>query len=129
MSQEVVHPVNLSLDEEMRLLDQELRAYQRIWLIERSQAGVWGIAIVKDLPEHQWPEPDENGYLAPSDKWLTIAYRRHEHLAKAIKDAREDLVIRNEKEDQESRDAGAEEKFLQHINPDPVTKIATELKS
>lgn len=128
MSQEVVHPVNLSLDEEMRLLDQELRAYQRIWLIERSQAGVWGIAIVKDLPEHQWPEPDENGHIAPSDKWLTIVYRRHEHLAKAIKDAREDLIIRNEKEDQDSRDAEAEEKFVQPINPDPVTGIAQELK-
>lgn len=129
MTQEVVHPVNLSLDEEMRLLDQELRAYQRIWLIERSQAGVWGVAIVKDLPEHQWPEPDENGNIAPSDKWLTIVYRRHEHLAKAVKDAREDLVIRNEKEDQDSRDAGAEEKFVQPINPDPVTRIATELKN
>lgn len=129
MSQEVVHPVNLSLDEEMRLLDQELRAYQRIWLIERSQAGVWGIAIVKDLPEHQWPEPDENGYLAPSDKWLTIVYRRHEHLAKAIKDAREDLIIRNQNEDHESHDNEAEQKFAQPINPDPVTGIAAEIKN
>jgi hypothetical protein len=128
MSSSVGHFGNFSLDEQLSLLDSELRAYQRIWLIERSKSGTWGIAVVKDLPEHQWPEPDEQGYLAESDKWKTIVYRRHECLAKAIHDAREDLVIRNQMDDQDALDAEAEEKFLQPINPDPVSEIADLLK-
>jgi len=112
---EVVLPVNLSIDEELRLLDLELRAYQRIWLIERSDAGIWGVGIVKDLAESEWPVPQEGQELAKSDKWRTIVYRRHEYLAKAIKDSKDDLVLRNEKADQDSRDAEAEEEFVKSI--------------
>jgi hypothetical protein len=49
MTGPVVHFGNYSIDEQLELLDRDLRAYQRIWLIERSPEGVWGIAIVKDL--------------------------------------------------------------------------------
>lgn len=114
-----------TVDQELAHLDGVLRAYQRIWLIERSQAGVWGVAVVKDLPEHQWPEPDENGYIANSDKWITIAYRRDENLAKAIHDVTEDVQQRNEQDDQ---DAEAEKSFVKPINPDPVSEIARVLK-
>lgn len=129
MSSPVGHFGNFSLDAEFDLLDQELRAYQRIWLIERNPSGTWGVGIVKDLPESQWPKPEvEGGYIPESDKFKTIVYRRHECLAKALHDAREDLIIRNQKEDQDALDAEAEEKFLQPINPDPVSKIADLLK-
>jgi hypothetical protein len=128
MTGPVVHFGNYSIDEQLELLDRDLRAYQRIWLIERSPEGVWGIAIVKDLPQHQWPEPNEYGVVPHSDTYQTIVYRRHECLAKAIWDAREDLLIRNENDDHESHDAEAEEKFAQPINPDPVTGIADLLK-
>lgn len=128
MSGAVVHFGNFSLDEELDLLDRELRAYQRIWLIERSKIGTWGIAVVRDLPEHQWPEANENGYIPDSSKYETIVYRRHECLAKAVHDARQDLIMRNEGDDQESQDSEAEEKFLQPINPDPVSRMAADLK-
>lgn len=129
MSSPVVHFGNFSLDEQLDLLDRELRAYQRIWLIERNPSGTWGIALVKDLPESQWPKPEvEGGYIPESDKFKTIVYRRHECLAKAIHDAREDLIVRNQLDDQDALDAVAEEKFLQPINPDPVSEIAESLK-
>lgn len=131
MSEAVVELSKLSIDEELKKLDETLWAFQRIWLIERSDKGIWGIAVVKDLPESEWPEPNENGYLAPSDKWQTIAYRRHENLAKAIHDVREDVAMRNAGivAQQEAEDAAAESKFTTPINPDPVTKIAKALKS
>jgi len=128
MTSPVVHFGKYSIDEQLELLDRDLRAYQRIWLIERSPEGTWGVAIVKDLPKHQWPEPNEYGVVPHSDTYKCIVYRRHECLAKAIFEAREDLLIRNEKEDQESHDAEAEKKFTQPINPDPVTEIAKTLK-
>lgn len=129
MSGSVVHFGNYSIDEQLELLDRDLRAYQRIWLIERSQEGMWGVAIVKDLPEHKWPEPNIYGVVTHSDKYQTIVYRRHECLAKALWDAREDLTIRNSNDDQEDHDAEAEKKFTQSINPDPTTEIADLLKN
>jgi len=128
MSGAVVHFGNYSLDEEFDLLDRELRANQRIWLIERTKGGIWAVAVVRDLPEHQWPEPNQYGVVVDSDKWETIAYQRHECLAKAAHDVREDLVKRNERDDQDSRDKVAEEKFVKPINPDPLTEIADALK-
>lgn len=125
MVSESVSTICGGVDQELAHIDGVLRAYQRIWLIERSQAGVWGVAVVKDLPEHQWPKPDENGYIANSDKWLTIAYRRDESLAKAIHDVAEDVRLRNEQDD---RDAEAEKSFTKTINPDPVSEIARVLK-
>jgi len=112
----------------MELLDRELRANQRIWLIERSKSGVWGVAVVRDLPESQWPEPNEYGVIPDSEKYQTIAYRRHECLAKALWDTREDLLLRNYNDDHESHDEEAEKRFTQPINPDPVTEIADLLK-
>lgn len=114
-----------TVDQELSHLDGELHAYQRIWLIERSQAGIWGAAVVKDLPEHQWPEPNQYGVVVDSDKWITIAYRRDADLAKAIHDVAEDVRLRNEHDDQ---DAEAEKAFIKPINPDPVSEIARVLK-
>jgi hypothetical protein len=102
MNQGPVEFSSLSIDEELRLLESELHAFQRIWLIERTKSGVWGIAVIHDLPEHKWPAPNEHGYIPDSDKWETIAYRRHENLAKAIRDVREDIILRNNKEAEES---------------------------
>lgn len=114
-----------TVDEELVRLDGALHAYQRIWLIERSQAGIWGVAVVKDLPEHQWPKPDHNGHIANSDKWITIAYRRDADLAKAIHDVAEDVRLRNEHDEQ---DLEAEKAFVKPINPDPVSEIARVIK-
>jgi hypothetical protein len=89
----------LSIDAELKELNNVLLATQRIWLIERSESGVWGVGVVRDLPEHQWPNPEElERPLYSSDKFETIAYRRHENLAKAIHDTRVDLELRNERE-------------------------------
>lgn len=125
MTEEIVSTGCGGVDQELAHLEGILMGFQRIWLIERSQAGIWGIAVVKDLPEHQWPEPDENGYIANSDKWLTIAYRRDESLAKAIHDVAEDVHMRNE---QDARDEEAEKGFTKPINPDPVSEMARVLK-
>lgn len=114
-----------TVDEELVRLDGALHAYQRIWLIERSQAGIWGVAVVKDLAEHQWPKPDYKGYIANSDKWITIAYRRDADLAKAIHDVAEDVRLRNEHDEQ---DLEAEKAFVKPINPDPVSEIARVIK-
>jgi hypothetical protein len=130
MSDAVVDISKLSIDEELSSLDAILWANQRIWLIERSEKGIWGIAIVKDLPESQWPEPIEGEPLSKSDTWVTIAYRRHENLAKAIRDVREDVIARNAKQvaDDEEADLAAEKQFTKPINPDPITGIAKALK-
>lgn len=125
MAEEIVSTGCGGVDEELAHLEGVLRAYQRIWIIERSVSGAWGIAVVKDLPEHQWPEPDHNGYIADSDKWLTIAYRRDVSLAKAIHDVAEDIRLRN---DQDDRDELAEKEFTKPINPDPTSEIARVLK-
>lgn len=100
MSTDNLAPIDeLSIDAELKELDNVLLATQRIWLIERSESGVWGVGVVRDLPEHQWPNPEElERPLYSSDKFETIAYRRHENLAKAIHDTRVDLELRNEKE-------------------------------
>ena len=100
MSTDNLTPIDeLSIDAELKELDNVLLATQRIWLIERSESGVWGVGVVHDLPEHQWPNPEEIGRpIYSSDKFETIAYRRHENLAKAIHDTRVDLEFRNEKE-------------------------------
>jgi hypothetical protein len=131
MSEDNLTPIEaLSVDAELKELDNILQATQRLWLIERSESGVWGVGIVHDLAEHQWPNEEELGRpIYSSDKFETIAYRRHENLAKAIYDARVDVQIRNENEATEAQDAEAEEKFLQPINPDPITGIASKLKS
>ena len=100
MSTDNLAPIDeLSIDAELKELDNVLLATQRIWLIERSESGVWGVGVVRDLPEHQWPNPEElERPLYSSDKFETIAYRRHENLAKAIHDTRVDLELRNERE-------------------------------
>lgn len=99
----------LSIEAELKELDNVLQATQRLWLIERSTSGVWGVGIVHDLPEHQWPSEEElDRPLYSSDKFVTIAYRRHENLAKAIHDARVDIVIRNEKQAAETQDSEEE---------------------
>jgi len=100
MSTDNLTPIEeLSIDAELKELDNVLLATPRIWLIERSESGVWGVGIVRDLPEHQWPNPEEiDRPIYSSDKFETIAYRRHENLAKAIHDTRVDLEFRNEKE-------------------------------
>lgn len=130
MSESLVELGKLSVDQELASLEEALWATQRIWLIERSEKGIWGVAVVRDLPESEWPEPNENGFLDASAKWQTIAYRRHESLAKAIHDVREDVQIRNAKTvaEDEAADATAERQFTQPINPDPVTGIAKALK-
>ena len=106
MSTDNLTPIDeLSIDSELKELDNVLLATQRIWLIERSESGVWGVGVVRDLPEHQWPNPEEiERPLYSSDKFETIAYRRHENLAKAIHDTRVDLELRNEKELADSDD-------------------------
>ena len=108
MSTDNLTPIDeLSIDAELKELDNVLLATQRIWLIERSESGVWGVGVVRDLPEHQWPKPEEiERPLYSSDKFETIAYRRHENLAKAIHDTRVDLELRNEKELADSDDLG-----------------------
>ena len=108
MSTDNLAPIDeLSIDAELKELDNVLLATQRIWLIERSESGVWGVGVVRDLPEHQWPNPEEiERPLYSSDKFETIAYRRHENLAKAIHDTRVDLELRNEKELADSDDLG-----------------------
>jgi hypothetical protein len=130
MSEAVVDISKLSIDEELKKLDSTLWANQRIWFIERTAAGIWGVGVVKDLPESQWPEPEEGQQIEESGKWRTIAYRRHENLAKALRDTREDVEIRNAKQvaDDEEADLAAEKQFTKPINPDPITGIAKALK-
>lgn len=130
MSDPVVDIGKMSIDEQLRALDESLWATQRIWLIERSNQGTWGVAVVRDKPESEWGEPNQNGVIEDSSKWETIGYRRDSNLAKAIHDVRVDIEIRNAKqaEADDELDAQAQDRFLQPINPDPTTKIAKELK-
>jgi hypothetical protein len=130
MSDPVVDISKLSIDQELSSLEETLWATQRIWLIERSNQGTWGVAIVRDKPESEWGEPNQSGVIEDSSKWETIGYRRDPNLAKAIHDVKVDIEIRNARQsDQDDQlDAEAQDRFLQPINPDPATKIAKELK-
>jgi hypothetical protein len=131
MTEPVVDLSKLSIDEELVALDKSLWGNQRIWLIERSRQDVWGVAVVRDKPESEWGEPNYAGVIDDSSKWETIGYRRDGNLAKAIRDVRVDIEIRNAKEvdrDEES-DAAAQDRFLQPINPDPITKISKKVKT
>jgi hypothetical protein len=112
------------VDAALNELTAELLEDQRIWLIERSDSGFWGVAVIRDLLESEWVKPEDGSEVAHSDTYKAIAYRRDTDLAKAIRDVAEQLRALN----QERADTEAEEKFLQPINPDPVTGIAKELK-
>ncbi|CAB4149309.1 hypothetical protein UFOVP529_87 [uncultured Caudovirales phage] len=120
MSDPVVDISKLLVDEELLTLEETMWATQRIWLIERSTAGVWGVAVVRDKPESEWGEPNPYGVIEDSSKWETIGYRRDPNLAKAIRDVRIDIEIRNAKEVEkdEELDSEAQDRFLQSIKPE-----------
>lgn len=84
-----------SVDQALEELHSAMAPDQRIWLIERSKYGHWGIAVVKDLAPEEWPEPDLFGVIPESDKWRTIAYRRHEDLGQAISDVAQEVKTYN----------------------------------
>jgi hypothetical protein len=109
-----------TLDEAMELLESELRVGQRIWIMERNKLGSWGVGVARDLPESEWPEPNEHGVTLDSDKWITFAYRREPTLIEALIAVRNDVIAWNADHD----DKEAEEKFVQPINPDYISKIA-----
>jgi hypothetical protein len=87
-----------TVDEAMGELEAAMNPDQRIWLMERSKAGYWGVAIVRDLPAEEWPEPDLFGVIPEADKFRAIAYRRHESLAQAISDVAREVRIYNSPE-------------------------------
>jgi len=110
-----------TIDEAVQLLEAELRVGQRIWIMERNKLGSWGVGVARDLPEMEWPEPNEHGVIPDSDRWMTFAYRREETLADALISVRNDVIEFNRTQDEKE----AEEKFLREsINPDYVRKIA-----
>lgn len=110
-----------TIDEALELLEGELRENQRIWIIERNKLGAWGVGVARDLPESEWPEPNQYGVVPDSDRWLTFVYRREDTLAEALIKVRNDVIKFNHDQD----DKVAEEKFLKdQINPDFVKKIA-----
>ena len=113
------------VDEALNELEQEMRDDQRIWLIERSAAGFWGIAIVRDLPEDEWKIPSDGTPIPASDTYRAVAYRRDTDLAVAIRDVTVQLRGLNA----DKSDATAEAKFLQSIKEDQVSDAAKELKS
>ena len=84
-----------TIDQAFAELDEAMARDQRVWLIERSKYGYWGVAVVRDLPPEEWPEPDLFGVIPESDKWQTIAYRRHEDLAQAISDVATEVTAWN----------------------------------
>lgn len=84
-----------SIDEAFAELEAAMEPDQRVWLIERNKSGYWGVAVVRDLPPEDWPEPDLFGVIPESDKWRTISYRRHDILAQAISDVAEEVRIWN----------------------------------
>lgn len=92
-----------TIDQAFAELNEAMAPDQRVWLIERSKYGHWGVAVVRDLPPEEWPEPDLFGVIPESDKWRTISYRRHEDLAQAISDvAQEVRIYNNPEQDQEA---------------------------
>lgn len=122
MTEPVVNLSKLSIDEELAALERSLWGNQRIWLIERSRQDVWGVAVVRDKPESEWGEPNYLGVIDDSSKWETIGYRRDANLAKAIRDVRVDIEIRNAKEVEkdEVADAAAQDRFLESIKPNTL---------
>lgn len=122
MSDPVVDISKMSVDEQLAALEEALWATQRIWLIERSNQGTWGVAIVRDKPESEWGEPNDKGVIEDSSKWETIGYRRDKNLAKAIHDVKVDIELRNAKqvEADDKSDAEAQDRFLQSIKPDTI---------
>jgi hypothetical protein len=122
MTEPVVDLSKLSIDEELAALERSLWGNQRIWLIERSRQDVWGVAVVRDKPESEWGEPNYAGVIDDSSKWETIGYRRDANLAKAIRDVRVDIEIRNAKEVEkdEVADAAAQDRFLESIKPNTL---------
>ena len=113
------------VDEALNELSEEMLGDQRIWLIERSAAGFWGIAIVRDLPEDEWKIPSDGTPIPASDTYRAIAYRRDTDLAVAIRDVTVQLRSLNA----DRSDATAEAKFLQSIKEDQVSDAAKGLKS
>lgn len=109
-----------NIQEAFELLENELESDQRIWLMERNRSGSWGVAVVRDLPESEWPEPNEYGITPDSDRYITFAYRREETLLDALVKVRNDVVVWN----QERRDKQAEEQFVKPITRDHVRDIA-----
>jgi hypothetical protein len=113
------------VDQALNELSEEMLEDQRIWLIERSAAGFWGIAIVRDLPEDEWKIPSDGTPIAASDTYRAVAYRRDLDLAVAVRDVAVQLRGLNA----DRSDASAEQKFLQSIKEDLVSDAAKELKS
>ena len=122
MTEAVVDLSKLSIDEELAALEKSLWGNQRIWLIERSRQDVWGVAVVRDKPESEWGEANYAGVIDDSSKWETIGYRRDSSLAKAIRDVRVDIEIRNAKEidKDDELDAAAQDRFLESIKPNTL---------
>jgi|APGre2960657373_1045057.scaffolds.fasta_scaffold20944_3 hypothetical protein len=113
------------VDQALNELSEEMLEDQRVWIIERSASGFWGIAIVRDLPEDEWKIPSDGTPIVASDTYRAVAYRRDLDLAVAVRDVTVQLRGLNA----DRSDASAEQKFLQSIKEDLVSDAAKELKS
>lgn len=88
------------VDELLNELTAALQDNERIWLIERSESGMWAVAVVRDVPEAEWPEPTGDQLVDHTERVKTTAYRRADTLNRALLGVIEILDARNREQKQ-----------------------------
>lgn len=72
------------VEELLSRLNTALQDNERLWLIEQAKSGMWSVAIVRDVPEQEWPEPTGVQTTDELERVKTTAYRRAETLDGAL---------------------------------------------